>query len=203
MSTEETNEETTESHDALVERVLRSRYGRMMPKAESRRLIRELASKYYVDGRPVESPSIAPTRGKRETNTKSAATLVALNEQPLPIEKPVESTVPVEPVVATTVEAQQPVAPVITEKPAPVVSVPTGSVKIPKGVAAIIGTTVANLEVISFNETESRVLRGKVQKPFPYVNCHCKLCGSDISMNAYWITGGNKKDCGCTSKRKG
>ena len=126
MSTEETtNEETTESHDAMVERILKSRYGRMMPKAESRKLILELATKYYVEGRPVESPNILPpARPNRVTTTKSPATLIALNEQPLPVETPV----PVVPIVAPVVVAQPEVVAPTEEKPAPVVVIPSTGV---------------------------------------------------------------------------
>ena len=87
MNTEETTNNETESHDSLVDRVLQSRFGNLMPKDEHHKLMRELVGIHYTEGRPVESPNILPpSRTGRVTTTKSPATLVSLGEQPLPIE---------------------------------------------------------------------------------------------------------------------
>ena len=202
MSNEETpNEETTESHDAMVERVLRSRYGKLMPKDESRKLIHDLTQRYYVDGRPVESPNILPpARANRVTVTKSPATLVALNEQPLPIEPIVAPVVVAQPEVTAPTE-EKPVPQVIVKQENVIATPPPTGVKIAKKVLEMLGQTVASITVLAYDETESLIPRGEKQRPLPFVKCHCNACGRDFSMNVYNI--GPKKDCGCTSKRKG
>ena len=174
------------------------RYGKLMPKREHRKLMLELAGIHY--NTPVEMPvvNIEPTsRSNRAKITKSPATLIA-EKQSAEIKSNAPIVTDTLPVVQEPVVEQQQVI----VKPENVITIPSG-VKIPKGVVNILGQTIANIQVLSYNETESATPRGQNGKLLPHVNCHCNTCNSDFVMNAYWITGGSKKDCGCTSKRKG
>jgi hypothetical protein len=82
---------------------------------------------------------------------------------------------------------------------APVPEVKTAvvsDVKLPKTVASIIGKTFDSVTVLSYNREESLIPRGKKNMPLPHVNCKCK-CGKEFVVNAYRVSGGSQKSCGC------
>ena len=75
--------------------------------------------------------------------------------------------------------------------------------KIPKTVASMIGGTFNGfVKVLSYNADESLIPRGEKQKPLPHVDCECLKCGKKFVVNAYRVSGGSQKSCGCDSKRK-
>ena len=153
--------------------------------AAMKRSMLEITMKHRIGASIPDEPEAPVTpRPKSEKVTKSPATVVA--------EK--NATPDVEPEVPEVVEEQ-----VIT-KPENVIEVPNPS--IPKGVRALIGNTYANVKVLSYNADESLIPRGEKQKPLPHVNCECLKCGKSFVVNAYRVSGGSQKSCGCDSKRK-
>lgn len=142
-----------------------------------RRTFREIADKYYpLDGpkpTPTEPLPIPVERPKRVINTKSVATAVAeTNATPMTTPDPKELA--------------KNYTPSAFNK---------SDVKIPKTVASLIGTTVNDIEVLSYNREESLIPRGKKNMPLPHVNCKCK-CGKVFVVNAYRVSGGQTKSCG-------
>jgi hypothetical protein len=77
------------------------------------------------------------------------------------------------------------------------------TVKIPKTVHEMIGNTFNGfVKVLSYNADESLIPRGEKQKPLPHVDCLCLKCNTKFVVNAYRVSGGSQKSCGCDSKRK-
>jgi hypothetical protein len=147
---------------------------------QMRHSMKEIAKKYY-DNQPVSTPvQEAPVHPPRPTTvekfTKSPATLVA-------------DGTPVQPKIQA-----------IT-KPENVIDVPKPTMS--KAVAEMIGNTFnGGVKVLSYNASESLIPRGEKQKPLPHVDCECLKCGTKFVVNAYRVSGGSQKSCGCDSKRK-
>ena len=157
------------------------RYKNLMPKEEHRKLMAHLVNAHYTPSAFVNTDNI-PTpllHAKKEKVTKSPATLTAeKNETPV------------------SVEPEQTIV-----HPENVITIPEPH--IPKTVAAMIGNTFNGfVKVLSYNADESLIPRGEKQKPLPHVNCECLKCGKKFVVNAYRVSGGSQKSCGCDSKRK-
>jgi hypothetical protein len=143
--------------------------------AQMKRSMREIGEKYY----PINSPApmsvetpVEPPRPKAEKITKSPATIIA--------------EAPVEPVTTKEVAVVE-----VLDK------------LIPKTVASMIGNTFnGGVKVLSYNATESLIPRGEKQKPLPHIDCECLKCGKKFVVNAYRVSGGSQKSCGCDSTRK-
>jgi hypothetical protein len=143
---------------------------------QMRRSMREIAKKYYdnqpTEVAPVETPAI-PRPPKSAPVTKSQATIIA--------------EAPTRPEVVVTKEVT--VAEILDKA-------------IPKTVASMLGQTFASVKVLSYNASESLIPRGEKQKPLPHVDCECLKCGTKFVVNAYRVSGGSQKSCGCDSPRK-
>ena len=145
---------------------------------------------------PAETPAPVVPLKKEMPITKSVATMTAETEVIT------EQSVKVEPeiVVLNTITATETTPePTITTQETSIMNVPPN---LPKTVAGLIGNTYSSVKVISYNNTESLIPRGKKQMPLPHVNCHCLKCDKDFVVNAYRVSAGSQKSCGCDSKRK-
>ena len=160
--------------------------------AEAKRHMNEVIKEFYGENGEKMPATVVPEinapprpRGKKITTvTKSVATMIANGEPPPAQPDPPQNVVPTVAVIRE-VKAQ-----------------PSGAKKVSKSVQAILGQTFGYIQVIDLNEVASAdTSKSKAGKALPHVNCHCTNCNSDFVMNAYWISGGQKTDCGCLLKR--
>ena len=153
-----------------------------------KRSMKEIGDRRYgVNGQPPAPASFVETEAPKvntPTTVERVPVILKEGEDIQYREKKVEAP-PVEPILQMAIDAA-------TEP----------QVKIPKTVAGLIGQTFANVKVLSYNAEESLIPRGEKQKPLPHVDCKCLKCGSKFVVNAYRVSGGSQKSCGCDSKRK-
>ena len=177
-------------------------------RAENRRLMKALHEEFYMHSKVEDEPvAVQSVKEKSELVTKSPATKIAENQLSV-IEMPPDEQVITKP--ENVIEVPEPVnndTPTIPERSAeemidtPAIASASAMMNLPKTVKNLIGKTFGNVEVLSYNVKESLIPRGKKQIPLPHVDCKCK-CGNVFVVNAYRVSCGQTKSCGCDSKRK-